>query len=54
MVWVGRDDAAPAGLAGARAALPIWGRLAAAVPPPAAEDFAEPPGIDRLRRRLGW
>jgi penicillin-binding protein 1B len=47
VVWVGRDDAAPAGLSGARAALPIWGRFAAAVAGPAAEAFAEPPGITR-------
>lgn len=47
VVWVGRDDAAPAGLSGARTALPIWGRFAAAVPAPEAEEFAEPPGITR-------
>jgi penicillin-binding protein 1B len=27
VVWVGRDDNAPAGLSGSRGALPIWGRV---------------------------
>lgn len=47
VVWVGRDDAAPAGLTGARSALPIWGRFAAASAGPAVEAFPEPPGITR-------
>jgi penicillin-binding protein 1B len=47
VVWVGRDDAEPAGLSGARSALPIWGRFAAAVPAPRADAFPEPPGITR-------
>ncbi|HVS12627.1 MAG TPA: penicillin-binding transpeptidase domain-containing protein, partial [Thermoanaerobaculia bacterium] len=47
VVWVGRDDAGAAGLSGARAALPIWGRFAAATPGPSATAFPEPPGITR-------
>ena len=47
VVWVGRDDAEPAGLSGARTALPIWGRFAAALPGPQADAFPEPPGITR-------
>lgn len=47
VVWVGRDDAAPAALSGARSALPIWGRFAAATPDPEADAFPEPPGITR-------
>jgi membrane carboxypeptidase/penicillin-binding protein len=33
VVWVGHDDARPAGFSGARAALPIWGSFMKAVKP---------------------
>ena len=48
VVWVGRDDDAPTGLSGARAALPVWARFTLAVRPPAGyPPFVEPAGLVR-------
>lgn len=46
VVWVGRDDDEPAGVSGARAALPIWARFSTAVRPPGGySPFPVPDGI---------
>ncbi len=48
VVWVGRDDDAPTGLSGARAALPVWARFTLAVRPPGGyPPFVEPAGLVR-------
>jgi len=48
-VWVGYDDGTPLGLTGAQAAVPIFGRfLISALGPNGGEDFAEPPGLERV------
>jgi membrane carboxypeptidase/penicillin-binding protein len=48
-VWVGFDDGTPLGLTGAQAALPIFGRfLIGALGPNGGEDFAVPPGLERV------
>jgi membrane carboxypeptidase/penicillin-binding protein len=48
-VWVGYDDGTPLGLTGAQAAVPIFGRfLIGALGPNGGEDFAEPPGLERV------
>ena len=48
-VWVGFDDGTPLGLTGAQAAVPIFGRfLISALGPNGGEDFAEPPGLERV------
>ncbi|OYW06850.1 MAG: hypothetical protein B7Z61_00925, partial [Acidobacteria bacterium 37-71-11] len=48
VVWVGRDDDAPAGLSGARAALPVWSQFTRAVRPPGGfPPFVEPDGLVR-------
>ena len=48
-VWVGFDDGTPLGLTGAQAALPIFGRfLIGALGADGGEDFAEPPGLERV------
>ena len=50
VVWVGRDDDAPAGISGAGAALPVWARFTSAVRPPGGyAPFVEPPGLVRAR-----
>ncbi|HEX2253882.1 MAG TPA: transglycosylase domain-containing protein [Thermoanaerobaculia bacterium] len=49
VVWVGHDDFSPTGLTGAAAALPIWGRFAAAVPRAGVPPFREPPGVAHER-----
>ncbi|MFZ5787064.1 MAG: penicillin-binding transpeptidase domain-containing protein, partial [Acidobacteriota bacterium] len=46
VVWVGRDDDRPAGVSGARAALPVWARFSVAVRPPGGySPFPIPDGI---------
>jgi penicillin-binding protein 1B len=48
VAWVGRDDDAPAGLSGARAALPVWSRFTRSVRPPGGyPPFVEPGGLVR-------
>src|SRR5262245_7881982 len=48
-VWVGFDDGTPLGLAGARAALPIFGRfLIAALGREGGGEFPQPPGIESV------
>jgi penicillin-binding protein 1B len=48
-VWVGFDDGRPLGLAGARAALPIFGRfLIEALGPRGGGGFPEPPGLEAV------
>jgi penicillin-binding protein 1B len=48
-VWVGFDDGTPLGLTGAQAAVPIFGRfLIGALGADGGEDFAEPPGLERV------
>jgi membrane carboxypeptidase/penicillin-binding protein len=48
-VWVGFDDGTPLGLTGAQAALPIFGRfLIGALGVEGGEEFAEPPGLERV------
>lgn len=48
VVWVGRDDDRPAGLTGARAALPVWALFTVAVRPPGGyPPFVEPDGLVR-------
>src|SRR5262249_4072880 len=48
-VWVGFDDGTPLGLTGAQAAVPIFGRfLIGALGPDSGEEFALPPGLERV------
>jgi len=48
VIWVGRDDDAPTGLSGARAALPVWSRFTRAVRPPGGfPPFVQPDGLVR-------
>ena len=48
VVWVGRDDDAPAGLSGARAALPVWAQFTRTVRPLGGyPPFVEPDGLVR-------
>ena len=48
-VWVGFDDGRPLGLAGARAALPIFSRfLIGALGPEGRSGFPEPPGLESV------
>ncbi len=44
VVWVGRDDAKPARLGGARAALPVIRRMLASAPTSLLAELPEPPG----------
>ena len=45
VVWVGRDDNQPAGVAGSSAALPIWGQVMASVPQRTLRE-SPPPGVE--------
>lgn len=45
VVWVGRDDNQPAGVAGSSAALPVWGALMAALPQRSLREDV-PPGVE--------
>lgn len=45
VVWVGRDDNQPAGVAGSSAALPVWGQVMASVPQRSLRETA-PPGVE--------
>lgn len=45
VVWIGRDDNQPAGVAGSSAALPVWGNLMAALPQRSLREDA-PPGVE--------
>jgi penicillin-binding protein 1B len=45
LVWVGYDDNAPVGLAGASAALPIWVDLMQRIGADDAEEFPRPAGV---------